>query len=152
MATFVKYAMTGVVLLTLAIATPELAEASPGQKGIVGAWVIEGQPDGGGPGFINIGAIHRDGTMSNADPLFGAGHGVWKRSGRRSFAVRFVTIVSPFNAILPNTIITVNGNLYLDKSRKLVTGDFETTFTDLDGNPVMPVSTGTIKLTRITTD
>ena len=147
--TLMKCVMTGLILLTLTLASPQEAEAGPGHKGIVGAWIVDGQPDGG-PAFTNIGTLHRDGTTANADPVFGPGHGVWQRVGPRRFAVRFITIVSPFNPVLPNTIITVNGELKLDKSRNTATGSFETTFTDLNGNPVMPVSTGTVEFTRIT--
>lgn len=144
-----KCTMTSLMLLTLAVAIPETAEARPAHQGIVGAWIVDGQP-AGAPAFRNIGTMHRDGTTANADPLFGPGHGVWQRIGMRRYAVRFVTIVSPFNPVLPNTIITVNGELTLDKSRNTATGSFETTFTDLNGNPVMPPSTGTVNFTRIT--
>lgn len=147
--TLMKCTVTTLILLTLTLAIPDAAEARQGHQGIVGAWIVDGQPDGG-PAFTNIGTLHRDGTTANADPVFGPGHGVWKRVGPRRFAVRFITIVSPFNPVLPNTIITVNGELTLDRSRKTATGSFETSFTDLNGNPVMPVSTGTVKFTRIT--
>ena len=148
-ATLMKCTIATLVVLTLMLAMPEAAESRHGHQGIVGAWIVDGQPDGG-PAFTNIGTFHRDGTTANADPVFGPGHGVWQRVGPRRFAVRFITIVSPFNPVLPNTIITVNGQLKLDKSRNTATGSFETTFTDLDGNPVMPVSTGTVEFTRIT--
>lgn len=146
--TLMKCTITSLILLTLALASPETADARPGQQGIVGAWIVDGQPDGG-PAFTNIGTLHRDGTTANADPVFGPGHGVWQRIGPRRYAVRFITIVSPFNPVLPNTIITVNGELKLDKSRNTAAGSFETTFTDLNGNPVMPLSTGTVNFTRI---
>lgn len=146
--TVTKCTITSLILMMLALASPETAEARPGNQGIVGAWVVDGQPDGAPP-FRNIGTLHRDGTTVNADPVFGPGHGVWQRTGVRRFAVRFVTITSPFNPVLPNTVITVNGELTLRASRNSATGTFETTFTDLNGNPVMPPSTGTVEFTRI---
>ena len=149
--TVTKWAIVSLLLMMWVLASPETAEARPGHHGIVGAWIIDGQPDGAPP-FTNVGTLHRDGTTANADPLFGSGHGVWERIGKRRFAVRFITITSPFNPILPNTVITVNGELKLGPSRDTATGTFETTFTDLNGNPVMPASTGTVNFTRITTD
>ena len=149
--TVTKYTVTSLILVVLALASPSTAEARHGYQGIVGAWIVEGQPDGAPP-FTNVGTINRDGTTANADPLFGAGHGAWERIGPRRFAVRFVTITSPFNPVLPNTVITVNGELRLRWSRDSATGTFETTFTDLNGNPVMPPSTGTVEFTRITVD
>ena len=149
--TLTKCTITSLILVMFALATPEAAEARPAHQGIVGAWIVDGQPDGAPP-FRNIGTLHRDGTTTNADPVFGPGHGVWERIGVRRYAVRFVTIVSPFNPVLPDTIIIVNGELTLDASRNTATGSFETVFTDQNGNPVMPVSTGTVKFTRIAID
>ena len=149
--TMTKCTIASLILVMLTLASPSTAEARHGYPGIVGAWVVDGQPDGA-PAFRNIGTLHRDGTTSNADPLFGSGHGVWERIGPRRFAVRFVTITSPFNPVLPNTVITVNGELRLRPNRDSARGTFETTFTDLGGNPIMPPSTGTVRFTRITVD
>ncbi len=143
-----NYLFATVLLLAMMAASLQPAEAGHEQNGIVGAWTVEGQPDGAPP-FLNTVTNHIDRTVVNADPLFGTGHGVWERIGKRKFAVKFVTITSPFHPLLPNTIITVEGEVKLAKSRDSASGDFETTFTDLNGNPIMPPSTGTIELSRI---
>lgn len=149
-----KNALTSIPAAALAMALfawslPLTANAQEMAFGLVGSWTIAGQPDGPSPGFVNVFTSGRDGTMINTDPLFGTGHGVWSRTGKRTYAVRFVTLTSPFNPVFPDTVITVIGQLRLDPSGQTAAGTFETTFTDLNGNPIIPPAGGTISATRI---
>lgn len=137
------------ILCSLALAGPASAARGPG---IVGSWVVNGQPDGPAPAFINLTTNGADGTVTNTDPLLGTGHGVWRRGTNGSFTVRFVTVTSPFNPIFPNTVITVTGEIKVDKKNDVAEGTFQTTFEDLNGVTLMPMSTGTVQFSRIAID
>ena len=140
------FALATVILLgTMA---PRAAFADH-QRTIVGSWMVSGTPDVGAP-FVNIGTFHRDGTVVNSDPVFGGGHGVWKRVGPRKYEVRFLSLVPPNNPFFaPNVVIEVRGVVRLNRRGKKASAPFVTTFTDPNGNLLM-TSTGRIELTRIT--
>ena len=129
------------------------AHAASNKNSFVGSWTVVGSPNPpGSPMFINLGSIHRDGTVVNSDPVFGGGHGVWKRVGPRSFEVKFLTLVPPNNPFFPpNALITVTGVVTLEDGGQLASGNFDTTFEDALGNLLLTMD-GTVTFTRIQFD
>ncbi len=137
------------ILIVLGAMGPQAAFADHQKRTIVGSWTVSGTPDFGEP-FENIGTFHRDGTVVNSDPVFGGGHGVWKRIGPRRYQVRFLTLVPPNNPFFaPNVVIEVRGVVRLNRWGEKASAPFVTTFTDPDGNLLL-TTTGRIELTRIT--
>ncbi len=133
--------------------SPQDAHADHRRNSFVGSWTVVGSPNPpGSPMFINLGSIHRDGTVVNSDPVFGGGHGVWKRIGGRSFEVKFLTLVPPNNPFVPpNALITVTGVVTLERGGNMASGNFETTFEDENGNLLLTTD-GTVTFTRIRFD
>jgi hypothetical protein len=122
---------------------------------IVGSWVVQVFPDPPGPPpFKNPVTSTRDGGSINYDPTFGAGHGVWKKVGDKTYATKFLTLVPPgFDPPFPpETTSTVTGSLTLNKQGDELTGPFQTVFTHPTTGEEIASFTGTVVLTRITID
>ena len=72
-------------------------------------------PDQPGPPPVrNIVTITSDGTTVNTDPEFGTGHGIWKKTGPREFAGKFLTLI-PVGHPFGEGTITVTSTLTVDK-------------------------------------
>lgn len=151
---FTTILLTTVIVLFLSAATPQDAFAGHGWRTLVGSWDVAVTPDGPPP-FRNLTTINWPGTIINTDPVFGGGHGAWKRIGKRTFKVRFLHQVTPeaaetlpFPAII--TSVTVTGTITVGDSGDTASGPFFTIFFDAAGNK-FPL-TGTVEFTRIKVD
>jgi hypothetical protein len=113
------------------------------QKDLVGSWIVDVMPDQPGPPpFRNIGMFTSDGISVNTDPEFGTGYGIWKKTGPREFAVKFLTLIPAGHPFGEGTITVT------------ATGDTETArFTTVfDATNFQATVTGTVVLTRIEFD
>lgn len=125
------------------------ADSVPDQKSVVGSWIVDVMPDQPGPPPVrNIGAFISDGTTVNTDPELGTGYGIWKKTGPREFAVKFLTLV-PVGHPFGEGTTTVTATLTVDKNGDTATGPFTTVF---DATNFKATVTGTVLLTRITFD
>jgi hypothetical protein len=143
--------LVAVVGLALAVLLGPLApmDSIAGQKSLVGSWIIDITPDQPGPPPArNIGAISSDGTTVNTDPEFGTGYGIWKKTGARKFAVKFLTLI-PAGHPVGEGAITVTATITVDQDGDAATGPFTTVF---DATNFQATVTGTVVLTRITFD
>jgi hypothetical protein len=130
-----------------ALAPPE---SIAGQKSLIGAWIIDVTPNPPGPPpFRNIGSFGPDGLNINYDPEFGAGHGLWRKTGPREFEVKFLTLIAPGHPFFGEGTITVTGTVTVDRDGDTATGPFTTIF-NTTSNPM--TVTGTVTLTRIEFD
>ena len=90
----------------------------------------------------------------NSDPTFGGGHGLWKKVGPKTYAIKFLTIVPPgFDLPFPpETILTVSSEaLILNLQGDEMKGSFKTVFTPPNGQTQF-LFDGMVKLNRITFD
>jgi hypothetical protein len=102
-------------------------------KGIVGLWVVEGQPDAGSgvPPFVNIATAARDGfslgegTVVNVDPTAGTAVGNWKYAGGSAYKVRFSGFLAPEVRYVVRATLNVTGDTF--------TGPFAAEVLDLNG-------------------
>jgi hypothetical protein len=145
-----KRTAAGIVLASIVLLgalTPLEATAQP--KSLVGSWIVDvtpGQP--GPPPLRNLVTSTPYGTTVNTDPEFGTGHGIWKKTGPRDFAGKFLTLIPSGHPLGAGTI-TVTSTLTLDKDGDTATGPFTTVF---DATNFKATVTGTVVLTRITFD
>ena len=149
------------VFLVVAVATPVLlAENNDRDQGrfvdpIVGSWIVEVTPNPPGPlPFKNLVTTTEDGGDINSDPTFGGGHGLWKKVGPKTYAIKFLTIVPPgFDPPFPpETILTVSSEaLILNLQGDEMKGSFKTVFTPPNGQTQF-LFDGMVKLNRITFD
>jgi hypothetical protein len=103
-------------------------------KGIVGTWVVEGQPNPGSgvAPFVNIATAGRnglspgDGTVVNVDPTVGTAVGTWKHAGGLAYTVTFSGFLAPELRYVVRATVNVTGNTF--------TGPFDTDVLDPDGN------------------
>ncbi len=148
-----SFAIAAALTILIGSTIPQDANAEHRRQSIVGSWTIEGTPNQpGAPSFVNLGSIHRDGTVVNSDPVFGSGNGIWRRVGPRSFEVKFLTLVPPNDPFFPpNTLITVRGEITVNRRGRVATGTFDTTFEDENGNLLLATD-GTVTFTRIRFD
>ena len=148
--TLASLAITCTLVILMGSMAPQDALAGSSKNSFVGSWTVFGSPSSpGAPTFSNLGTIHRDGTIVNSDPVFGSGHGAWKRVGARQYKVRFLTLVPPNDPFFPpNAVITVTGVITLHRGGNTASGPFQTTFEDEDGN-LLFTSEGTVAFTRI---
>ena len=120
---------------------------------IVGSWIVEVSPNPPGPSpFKNLGTFTEDGCNINSDPSFGGGHGLWKKVGPRTYAIKFLTIVPPgFDPPFPpEAILTVSSEaLILNLQGDEMKGSFKSLFTPPNGQTQF-LFDGTVKLNRIT--
>jgi hypothetical protein len=124
-------------------------DSTAGQKALVGSWIVDVMPDQPGPPPVrNIGTITSDGTTVNTDPELGTGYGIWKKTGPREFAVKFLTLI-PAGHPFGDGTTTVTATLTVDKDGDTATGPFTTVF---DATNFQATVTGTVVLTRITFD
>ena len=125
--------------------TPLGATAHPAT--LVGSWIVDVIPDQPGPPPVrNVVTNISDGTTVNTDPEFGTGHGIWKKTGPRKFAAKFLTLIPSGHPVGAGTI-TVTATLTLDKDGNTATGPFTTVF---DATNFQATVTGTVVKTRIT--
>jgi hypothetical protein len=144
--------LTGVLSVLFGELHPQNAIAD--DTSIVGSWVVQvflNPP--GPPPFKNLGTFTKDGGNINSAPSFGGGHGVWKKVGDRTFAVKFLTLVPPgFDPPFPpETTITISSEpLTLNKEGDELTGPFQTVFTHPTTEEELASFDGAVVLTRIT--
>jgi hypothetical protein len=133
------------LIILLGALTP--ADSAAGQKSLVGSWIVDVMPDQPGPPPVrNLVTTTSDGTTVNTDPEFGTGHGIWKKTGPREFAGKFLTLI-PVGHPFGEGTITVTSTLTVDKDGDTATGPFTTVF---DATNFQATVTGTVVLTRIT--
>jgi hypothetical protein len=105
------------------------------------------------PNFLSLGTFSSDGTLTNisvpslAIPTESPGYGVWVRTGRRRFAVTFLTVVSDGAGNLVGTN-KVRATLTTSKDGDQFTGPFQVDVFDAAGGLVV-TDVGTINGTRI---
>jgi hypothetical protein len=120
---------------------------------IVGSWIVEVSPNPPGPSpFKNLGTFTEDGGNINSDPSFGGGHGLWKKVGPRTYAIKLLTIVPPnFDPPFPSeSILTVSSDaLMLNLQGDELKGSFKSFLTPPNGQTQF-LFDGTVKLNRIT--
>lgn len=145
--------VTGALIILLSATISQDVVADQNGRSFVGSWIVEVFPNPPGPPpFTNLGTINRDGTVSNSDPAFGGGHGVWKRIKRGKNEIKFLTLVPPGDPFFPaNAIITVTGFVTVNRSGDEASGPFNTEFTDTDGNLLFSFD-GEVRFTRIKID
>jgi len=143
-------ALAGIFVISLGAISANDANAD-GQQGrtLVGSWIVTITSDAF-PTFLNLGTITRDGSIINSDPVFGSGHGVWKRVGRGRFAVKFLGLVPPDNPDFPpGTSLTVSGVVTVSNDGASASGPFETVFENPAIGEVFRFG-GTVDFDRIT--
>ena len=151
---FSKVLFSTLIIIFLSAASPQDAFAGHGWRTLVGSWRVEISPDKPGPPpFMNLATLNWPGTIVTSDPDLGAGHGAWKRTGKRDFEIKFLTLVPANNplGLPPNTILTVTAFLTVGDSGDEATGRAPGVFTDSAGN-VIAVSPGGARFTRIKVD
>lgn len=119
--------------LVLSVASASAHGLPTPLNGIVGLWVIEGQPDpaSGVAPFVNIATAARDGfslgegTVVNVDPMVGTAVGNWKYVGGSAYKVRFSGFLSPAVRYVVRASLNVTGDTF--------TGPFNAEVLDLNG-------------------
>lgn len=151
---FAKFVLTLAIIIAFNATSPQVANANNGWRTLVGSWFVEVTPGPGGPPpFANLATLNWPGTIITSDPVFGAGHGVWKRVGPGEFDIKFVTLIPANNpaGLPPNSILTVTATMTVDDSGDEASGISTGVFTDSAGN-VLAVSAGPTTFTRIELD
>ena len=114
----------GLVVVLLGAMTP--VDSASAEKSLVGSWIIDVIPDQPEiPPGRNIGTITSDRTMIITDPEFGTGHGIWRKTGPREFAIKFLALV-PIGHPVGEGTITVTSSVTVDKDGDTATGPFTT--------------------------
>jgi hypothetical protein len=146
MKTRLTVVVIGLVVVLLGALTVDSIAA---ERSLVGSWIIHVMPDQPDlPPGRNIGTFTSDRTMINTDPEFGTGYGIWKKTGPREFAVKFLTLVPAGHPAGEGTT-TVTSPVTVDKDGDTATGPFTTV---VDAANVQATFTGTVVLTRIKFD
>ncbi|MDH3747377.1 MAG: hypothetical protein OER97_04155 [Gammaproteobacteria bacterium] len=145
-------AVSGILIFSVAAIISKDAVASDRHgRTLVGSWVITISSDAF-PEFTNLGTITRDGAVINSDPVFGSGHGAWKRVSGGRFAIKFLGLVPPDNPDFPpGTELTVSGTITVSNDGATASGPFETVFVNPAIGEVFRFS-GTVDFDRITVD
>jgi hypothetical protein len=147
MKTRLTVVVIGLVVVLLGALTP--VDSIAAERSLVGSWIIHVMPDQPDlPPGRNIGTFTSDRTMINTDPEFGTGYGIWKKTGPREFAVKFLTLVPAGHPAGEGTT-TVTSPVTVDKDGDTATGAFTTV---VDAANVQATFTGTVVLTRIKFD
>ena len=134
----------GLVVVLLGAMTP--VDSASAEKSLVGSWIIDVIPDQPEiPPGRNIGTITSDRTMIITDPEFGTGHGIWRKTGPREFAIKFLALV-PIGHPVGEGTITVTSSVTVDKDGDTATGPFTTV---VDAANLQASVAGTVVLTRI---
>lgn len=137
------------LIVSVATLPSQPAEARFVSK-IAGTWQLTGTPDPGGCGpsssFSNIASITLAGTLTNVDPVLGAGVGEAFKNGPKMYGVGFYTYLSPAPGI--TLIVEVQGELELiNKNEGL--GQFRTIVSDPNGFIPDCVYEGALEATRL---
>jgi hypothetical protein len=144
MKTRLTVVVIGLVVVLLGALMP--VDSFAADKSLVGSWTIDVIPDQPEfPAGRNIGTITSDRTMIITDPEFGTGHGIWKKTGLREFAVKFLALVPVGHPVGEGTI-SVTSSVTVDKDGDTATGPFTTV---VDAANLQETVTGTVVLTRI---
>lgn len=139
-----------VFIFALAGTEAVVADASPG-KTLVGTWEVMIISDVVPPA-VDTTVVHRDGTVSNWDPILGTGNGIWRRLGASRYEVKFKTLVL-FNNIFglfPGSTLTVTAVLEVDDKGNAASGPFMANL-EPDGQTI-PDFSGTVFFSRMTFD
>ncbi len=143
-ATFLKLAT---VFLLSAAFLGNSAEAAGNVGLLSGAWEVQGTPDHNNCGaipFTNLVAVTRDGTITNVDPVLGAGIGEAYRIKRRTFAAGFFGFINDNGVVLR---YEVQGSLKLNNPGQF-SGKFRTILYDPSNTPFCEYE-GTISGSRL---
>jgi hypothetical protein len=144
-----RLAMMVIGLVVLSFGAMRPVDSIAADKSLVGSWTIDVIPDQPEfPAGRNIGTITSDRTMIITDPEFGTGHGLWKKTGLREFAVKFLALVPVGHPVGEGTI-TVTSLVTVDKDEDTATGPFTTA---VDAANLQATVSGTVVLTRIKFD
>ena len=142
----------GILATGTGFLAPDPVYASDSQeygKTFVGSWVVNLESDAFPP-FTNLSSVIKDGIVINTDPVFGTGHGVWKRIGKSEFSVKFIHQVPPDDPAFPvGTSLVVTAELVISKGGSSGSGTFRVVAT----NPVfgeLVFATGMLTAERIT--
>ena len=135
------------IALPLLLSVHEASAAGWPPKGIVGTWIVEGQPDpsSGVEPFVNIATAGRngltlgDGTVVNVDPTVGTAVGTWKHAGGPTYTTTFSGFLTPALRYVVRATLNVTGDTF--------TGPFNAEVLDLDGNLLFQY-TGTVNGVR----
>jgi hypothetical protein len=133
------------------IADVRSTEDSP-QKTLVGAWFIDVHPTLI-PAFVSLGTFSIDGTLTNISsvslgtPPESPGYGVWVRTGRRTYASTFQTIMGDGAGGLGGTQ-KVRATATLGSGGDRLTGVFQVDVFDPSGALIVS-DTGTVEGRRI---
>lgn len=130
-----------VFIFALAGSQAAVADRSPG-KTLVGTWEVTIVSEVLPPA-IDTTVVHRDGTVSNWDPILGVGNGIWRHLGDSRYEVKFKTLVLANNVfgLFPGSTLTVTAVVEVDKKGKTASGPFtaelvpdEQTISSFSGN------------------
>lgn len=140
------------VIGILAIARYVQADSSKHPEELIGAWNIDGVPDGGGDEIHALASFFADGVVQEDQRGTGesSGHGIWvmeKRGQARFTAVELLW--DPNLGDLYQGKFVVTQTLERDASNDTWSGPFKATIYD-PGDNVVAEFTGTAKFTRIT--
>lgn len=156
---FAKVVFTAAIIIFLSATSPQDAFADHGWRTLVGSWVVNVTPDGIEPpgdlppAFTNLATVNWTRTIVAWDPDLGAGHGAWKRTGRRDFEIKFLILILSENPEFPpNSTLTVTAFLTVgdsgDEASGRVTGEFSNPM--LGG--IFATVDGAVSFTRIEVD
>jgi len=150
---FAKAAFTAAIIVFLSAASPQAALADHSWRTLVGSWLVDLGPDPAGVPIQDLATLNWPGTIITSSPTFGAGHGAWKRIGRRDFELKFLTLIPADNPLgfPPNSTLTVTAFLTVGDSGDEASGTNTGVFADSAGNVLFEVS-GPVTFTRINVD
>jgi hypothetical protein len=141
-----RLAMMVIGLLVVLLGTMTPVDSISAERSLVGSWIIDVIPDQ--PEFPpgrNIGTITSDRTMIITDPEFGTAHGIWKKTGPREFAIKFLALI-PIGHPIGDGTIMVTSSVTVDKDGNTATGPFTTV---IDAANLQASVAGTAVLTRV---
>ncbi len=146
--------LTGISVFLIGAASAH--DADDGERdgrGLVGSWIVMGAA--GGERFTTLSTFTKDGAMINAPQSTQTGLGVWRPTGGRQFALKFVELLDPGdpdNALFPpDTSLTISAEVTVSKDGSSASGPFSGVFE----NPLFGELfrfTGTVAFERITLD
>lgn len=146
----IRLCLAAAVCALLLMAGLTEVHAAPGAV-LAGSWRVTVEPDSGGE-IPNLVVIQRDGLLTNWDPAFGTGVGIWRRAADREYVLKFVHLTPSPNGLPPGTErLVVRGLVKVENGGAIALGSFVTSFVDANGDLLSSFS-GTVRLDRISMD